>query len=253
LYFAILLSCAIFDLITSTLRPRVRLQIAAVLIILAIWNFQHLSPLAYGNPWTKSKCKQAKWVKTWDFSCEEFYDNYSQYDGLGAATPQKSVAPILSTIGGDGRVPVVVEQKVQDAADKPMTSVVLGKAEPGRDIFAGEAVKKAKSDTLVVDRKEAPLEVDKEISSVVTLLATTTPGSQSNEMGKKEDHPESRKSSETSTAASTAQDSLTKEKIAGKKKAGIAEPPDAAAAHGPLGEAEAAAQKVAEELFPDAA
>ena len=73
LYFAILLSCAIFDLITSTLRPRVRLQIAAVLIILAIWNFQHLSPLAYGNPWTKSKCMQAKWLKTWDFSwCVSF-------------------------------------------------------------------------------------------------------------------------------------------------------------------------------------
>ena len=68
LYFAILLSCSIFDLITSTLRPRVRLQIAAVLVVLAIWNFQHLSPLAYGGPWTKDKCHSAKWLKTWDFS-----------------------------------------------------------------------------------------------------------------------------------------------------------------------------------------
>ncbi|KAF9040827.1 glycosyltransferase family 39 protein [Panaeolus papilionaceus] len=68
LYFAILLSCTVFDLITSTLRPRVRLQIAAVLMILAIWNFQHLSPLAYGSPWTRTKCEKAKWLKTWDFS-----------------------------------------------------------------------------------------------------------------------------------------------------------------------------------------
>ena len=73
LYFAILLSCVIFDLITSTLRPRIRLQVAAVLIILAIWNFQHLSPLAYGNPWTKSKCIQATWLKTWDFSWSVFF------------------------------------------------------------------------------------------------------------------------------------------------------------------------------------
>lgn len=68
LYFAILLSCSIFDLITSTLRPRVRLQIAAVLILLAMWNFQHLNSLAYGSPWTKEKCERAKWLKTWDFN-----------------------------------------------------------------------------------------------------------------------------------------------------------------------------------------
>ena len=67
LYFAILLSCVLFDLVTSTLRPRTRLQIAAVLVILAIWNYQHLSPLIYGNPWTRSKCQNAKWLKTWDF------------------------------------------------------------------------------------------------------------------------------------------------------------------------------------------
>ncbi|KAJ7667071.1 glycosyltransferase family 39 protein [Mycena rosella] len=68
LYFAILLLSGVFDLVTSTLRPRVRLQIAGVLIILAIWNFAHLSPLAYGGQWTKSKCNGSKWLKTWDFS-----------------------------------------------------------------------------------------------------------------------------------------------------------------------------------------
>ncbi|KAF9544586.1 glycosyltransferase family 39 protein [Agrocybe pediades] len=78
LYYAILLSCSVFDLLTSTLRPRVRLQIAAVLMILAIWNFQHLSPLAYGSPWTKSKCEKAKWLKTWDFSCNDFYEDVSE-------------------------------------------------------------------------------------------------------------------------------------------------------------------------------
>ncbi|KAJ7240005.1 glycosyltransferase family 39 protein [Mycena rebaudengoi] len=68
LYFAILLLAGVFDLVTSTLRPRVRLQIAAVLIIIAIWNFAHFSPLAYGNQWTKGKCNSSKWLKTWDFS-----------------------------------------------------------------------------------------------------------------------------------------------------------------------------------------
>ncbi len=71
LYFAILLSCACFDLVTSSLRPRVRLQIAAVLLVIAIWNFSYFSPLAYGLPWTKTKCHKAKWLKTWDFSWYE--------------------------------------------------------------------------------------------------------------------------------------------------------------------------------------
>ncbi|KAI0092678.1 glycosyltransferase family 39 protein [Irpex rosettiformis] len=77
LYFAILLCCGVFDLVTSALRPRVRLQIAALLVILAIWNYAYLSPLAYGLPWTKQKCKNAQWLKTWDFSCNDFLDNVS--------------------------------------------------------------------------------------------------------------------------------------------------------------------------------
>ena len=68
LYFAILLSCGVFDLVTSNLKPRIRLQIAAVLIIIAIWNYVYLSPLAYGGQWTRSQCQQAKWLSSWDFS-----------------------------------------------------------------------------------------------------------------------------------------------------------------------------------------
>lgn len=68
LYFAILLFCSFFDLMTAALRPKIRLQIGAVLMIIAIWNFWYLSPLAYGNQWTLHKCKKAQWLKTWDFS-----------------------------------------------------------------------------------------------------------------------------------------------------------------------------------------
>lgn len=68
LYFAILLCCGVFDLVTSTLKPKVRLQIAGVLVVIAIWNFVYLSPLAYGSMWTKSKCQSARWLSSWDFS-----------------------------------------------------------------------------------------------------------------------------------------------------------------------------------------
>lgn len=68
LYFAILLLCSVFDFLTSTLRPRLRLQIAVFLVVLAVWNYWIFSPLVYGGQWTKGKCLEAKWVKTWDFS-----------------------------------------------------------------------------------------------------------------------------------------------------------------------------------------
>ena len=68
LYFAVLLFCSTFDFLTSTLRPRTRLQISAVILVLAIWSYAFFSPLTYAEPWTKGKCERAKWLKTWDFS-----------------------------------------------------------------------------------------------------------------------------------------------------------------------------------------
>jgi dolichyl-phosphate-mannose-protein mannosyltransferase len=78
LYFAILLTCVVFDMVTANFRSRVRLQILAVLLIIAIWNFNHFSPLSYGTPWTRSACTSSKWFKTWDFSCNEFLESVSR-------------------------------------------------------------------------------------------------------------------------------------------------------------------------------
>ncbi|KAG8218174.1 glycosyltransferase family 39 protein, partial [Butyriboletus roseoflavus] len=132
LYFAILLSCAVFDFATSTLKPKIRLQIAAVLAIVAVWNFSKFSPLAYGNPWTKTQCRNAQWVKTWDFACNEFLDDFSQYDRTPAPMQDK-MAPVQTTVGGEPAV---------DNANKPVapeinTIVPSGiVAEPGKDVFA---------------------------------------------------------------------------------------------------------------------
>jgi dolichyl-phosphate-mannose-protein mannosyltransferase len=68
LYFSVLCFCAVFDYITSSLRPRVKLQAAAVVLVLAIWSFAYFSPLTYAGRWTKGRCEKAKWLKSWDFS-----------------------------------------------------------------------------------------------------------------------------------------------------------------------------------------
>lgn len=68
LWFAIMCFSAAFDYATSTVRPRVKLQAGAVVLVLAIWAYAYFAPLAYGAPWTRGKCERAKWLKSWDFS-----------------------------------------------------------------------------------------------------------------------------------------------------------------------------------------
>lgn len=68
LYFAILLFCTVFDYATSALKPKIRTNIAIVILILALWSWNHWSSLAYAGEWTKGACENGKWLRTWDFS-----------------------------------------------------------------------------------------------------------------------------------------------------------------------------------------
>jgi dolichyl-phosphate-mannose-protein mannosyltransferase len=68
LYFSILLLCAVFDFATLTTQPRLRLQIAAALVFVAVLAYLHWSPLTYAGVWTRGQCEKAKWLETWDFS-----------------------------------------------------------------------------------------------------------------------------------------------------------------------------------------
>lgn len=263
LYFAILLLCGVFDLVTSTLRPRVRLQIAAVLAIIAIWNFVHFSPLAYGSPWTKAECNRSKWLKTWDFSCNDFLGDvsvsiwciiyiltlvfqYSHYDGLMVATPTKPVTPV-ATVGGEpgGRPAMIVEDKPQEAAPAEHTSVVVGMPEPGRDIFAGQPVKEVPSQP--VPPQPPVVEVEEK---VISAVVQPPPAAEAIE-----------KEKEPVDAAGEDPVPLAKEiplpKDEDEAVVGADEEADVDAEAklvkeaGPLGEAEAEADKIAHELYPD--
>lgn len=68
LWFAVLTFCAVFDFATSRLRPRTRIQIASVVLILVVWTWSLYSSLTYAGDWTRGKCEKAKWLKSWDFS-----------------------------------------------------------------------------------------------------------------------------------------------------------------------------------------
>ncbi|THG94769.1 hypothetical protein EW026_g6769 [Hermanssonia centrifuga] len=234
LYFAILLSCGVFDLVTSTLRPRIRLQIAAVLVVLAIWNYAYFSPLTYGNPWTKEKCKNAQWMKTWDFSCNDFLDSYSQYTVAVAPTPTKS--PAVVTVGGErgGRGAVVVEDNLEKAANLPVkdspdtTTLAFGQAEPGHDVFGGDRVEQVKSEGTPAVK---PVEDDRE-SKEISEIQTPAPGTQ-------EDSQEPVASETISLSASSTESASIDSQVESDKT------------QGPSEEGEAEAEKARNELFPD--
>lgn len=240
LYFAVLLFCAVFDLSTSALRPRVRLQVAIVLILIAIWQFSRLSPLAYGTAWTRTKCLNSKWVKTWDFGCGGFYETYAEYDAIAFAPQQSRIA---TTIGVeiDGRPPVVIPNDDVDPivggipADEnakegePHTFVAVGKPEPGRDVFARPKGEAAKSIGGGIDRQgvdQQKLTPEKEVTTigVVPGVHGRVAGG-TEKMVKVEEKPEQKENDSEMKSKDTK--------------------PSA------MGAAENEAQRVAQELFPD--
>ena len=158
-----------------------------------------------------------------------------------AATPQKSEAPV-ATIGGehDGR-PLVVVQDIEKShkSTEEHTSIAEGKPEPGRNIFEGKVVNDVKSEV----PKHAPPPADvKEISSVVTRESKTSESESTSSSSSTSSDPSTAASSSTSTTATSVGDQHQTD----GQQVRIDKPA------GPLGEAEAEAEKAASELYPDA-
>ncbi|CAE6347109.1 unnamed protein product [Rhizoctonia solani] len=177
LYFAILMSCAVFDAVTANLKPRVRLQIAGVVLIFVLWNYMSFSPLTYGTPWTKSKCEGSKWLKTWDFACGDFYENYDQYSTALPSTPSPSaIQPVVVGDEHGGRPAVVadVPQVQKPKEDAQTTDSVIIPIEPGHDVFAGD---KGDSKPISSERVVEPL--PKEALIHTSDTADTSPGTDS--------------------------------------------------------------------------
>ncbi|KAM3582441.1 hypothetical protein VKS41_005085 [Umbelopsis sp. WA50703] len=80
LYFAVLALAVTFDLATIRMPNRRRIQTAAFAILIIILVYRRFIPITYGEPWTQASCEKAKWLKTWDFDCNQFYTDYSQYN-----------------------------------------------------------------------------------------------------------------------------------------------------------------------------
>ncbi|KAK7946114.1 Dolichyl-phosphate-mannose--protein mannosyltransferase 1 [Apiospora aurea] len=89
LYFAVMAFCQIYDFATARFaipgvreNPIINKAGAVALLTLSAIVFALLSPLAYGNAWTKSECNRVKLFGTWDWDCNTFLDSYEAYDQL---------------------------------------------------------------------------------------------------------------------------------------------------------------------------
>ncbi|WWD18305.1 hypothetical protein CI109_102755 [Kwoniella shandongensis] len=160
LYFAVLLFCTVFDYLTSTLRPRTRLQVGAVVLILAVWSWNHWSPLTYAGAWSKGQCEKGKWLRTWDFSCNDFHDNLGMYKGVTAVPSQK--VQLDDGLGADVLTTTMVEEAPEpihnafEAADPPSEEKTVAPVGPQNEVQMQES-------TVAVplgDISEAPIQED---------------------------------------------------------------------------------------------
>jgi len=80
LYCAVLALAVTFDLATIRMPNRRRIMAASAAIMVIIFVYRRFIPITYGEPWTQASCEKAKWLKTWDFDCNQFYADYSMYN-----------------------------------------------------------------------------------------------------------------------------------------------------------------------------
>ncbi|GAA5961088.1 hypothetical protein JCM21900_006701 [Sporobolomyces salmonicolor] len=167
LYFALLLAATVFDLLTSLLRPRIRLQLAVGLILAAVLAWWYLSPLAYAGVWTRAQCESAKkWGRNWDFSCGDFHEKKSDYyphESSGVPHAQHDPAATTTALGDavqPGRAGFAPEEKA------PVSSSI-----PAPPPAAAPAAAPAEDEPLFVDDDTIPAREDHEVERDVTTRA----------------------------------------------------------------------------------
>ncbi|OJJ43433.1 hypothetical protein ASPZODRAFT_136291 [Penicilliopsis zonata CBS 506.65] len=126
LYFAIMVLCQEFDFFANRIRslglgsrPIVGKGLIAAFLALTIGTFILYSPLAYGNPWTRDACNKVKLFDTWDFDCNLFHTDLSQYktyvNAPQAIPTRQADAPVVNQVQNqremnEGQDPVVTPE-----------------------------------------------------------------------------------------------------------------------------------------------
>ncbi|CCH42273.1 dolichyl-phosphate-mannose-proteinmannosyltransferase [Wickerhamomyces ciferrii] len=95
-YFAVLTLAHFFDILVTYIFSRKRTIGYALIVTFALVSFLfyvNYSPLIYGTPWTKAQCEASKLLEGWDYDCNKFLENLSDYN-----VPPKLFEPVESGI-----------------------------------------------------------------------------------------------------------------------------------------------------------
>ncbi|MCJ1395362.1 hypothetical protein MMC18_008246 [Xylographa bjoerkii] len=137
LYFAIMALCQIYDFTTNRIsgiglreRPFIGAGGIVAFLALSIVAFTMYAPLAYGNPWTQESCKRVKLFDTWDWDCNTFHTELSQYSISASNAPvgEKTNAPVA---------PPPADVKVEKQIP-PSDGVVTSQASAAESILSRE-------------------------------------------------------------------------------------------------------------------
>jgi len=114
--------------------------VAMAFIFAAVAIWWHFSPLVYAGEWTKAQCESSKWLKTWDFSCENFPVQYSDYANFPSVSGLTTDVPSATQPHPDGAAaagqPPNGVKEVVDAVKAAVDTTAVGKqVEPGRNVF----------------------------------------------------------------------------------------------------------------------
>ncbi|KAK2612600.1 Dolichyl-phosphate-mannose--protein mannosyltransferase 1 [Conoideocrella luteorostrata] len=129
LYFAIITLCQLFDFLTVRVlgvgakdKAIVNKAATMLFLVLSIAAFSLLSPLAYGNSWTKADCKRVKLFNTWDWDCNTFFDRYDEYTSR-SIEESSSLASISGIPSSENVAPAAQEsQKLADDKDSSVST-----------------------------------------------------------------------------------------------------------------------------------
>lgn len=127
LYFGVIAFTQLFDFATARIpaafagkgaqTPAIINRVATVgFLALAIAAFALYSPLAYGNQWTQAECRRVKLFDTWDWDCNTFHTNYSEYSISTFTTTSSSsvdASESVAAVSAEQEQPIVSrEEKV---------------------------------------------------------------------------------------------------------------------------------------------
>ncbi|KAH9818063.1 family 39 glycosyltransferase [Melampsora americana] len=85
LYYTIILSSMSFEILTHKLKYKDRLTVFGVLVLIIVWNWYKFYPITYAGIWSRRECENSRWLRSWDFSCNEFFNSREDYGRKGEA------------------------------------------------------------------------------------------------------------------------------------------------------------------------